>query len=408
MTKPRRKPKKPGPAPLADKRDQYLRLMAQGMSNSAACREVGINRKTGNRWRYGRKVVDRAGNVRVYLPITEVRESDAVSERFLSENERIVIADLLRAGNSLRTIARELARDPATISREVRRNRDPRTGKYHPFQAQRRASVRRARSKEGKIRRDPELKEFIQQRLDRRWSPEQICQALRTAFPDEPDRHLAHETIYQAVYLPHRGGLERAAGALRTGRPARRRRRHAAQRATRFIDPGTLISHRPREVDDRAVAGHWEGDLIVGTANRSAIGTLVDRTTRYVKLLHLPDSHSAENVRDALLHAFTDLPAELAHSLTWDQGSEMSRHDEFTRATGIPIYFCEPASPWQRGSNENTNGLLRQYFPKSTDLSIFSAEDLAFVAAELNSRPRRTLGWQTPADLFAKLVATLE
>ncbi|MDH6436019.1 IS30 family transposase [Streptomyces sp. SAI-144] len=165
---------------------------------------------------------------------------------------------------------------------------------------------------------------------------------------------------------------------------------------------------RPAEVDERAVAGHWEGDLIVGTANRSAIGTLVDRTTRYAKLLHLPDSHSAENVRDALLNAFTDLPAELAHSLTWDQGSEMSRHDEFTRATGIPVYFCEPASPWQRGSNEHTNGLLGQYFPKSTDLSIFSAEDLAFVAAELNSRPRRTLGWQTPADLFAKLVATLE
>ncbi|MBX7550466.1 IS30 family transposase [Streptomyces sp. tea 10] len=328
--------------------------MAQGMSNSAACREVGINRKTGNRWRYGRKIVDRAGNVRVYLPITEVRESDTVSERFLSEDERIVIADLLRAKKSLRAIARELGRDPATISREVRRNRDPRTGKYHPFQAQRRASVRRARSKEGKIRRDPELKEFIQQRLDRRWSPEQICQALRAAFPDEPDRHLAHETIYQAVYLPHRGGLERTAGTLRTGRPARRRRRRAAQRATRFIDPGTLISQRPAEVADRAVAGHWEGDLIVGTANRSAIGTLVDRTTRYVKLLHLPDSHSSENVRDALLHAFADLPAGLAHSLTWDQGSEMSRHDEFTRATGIPVYFCEPASPWQRGSNENT------------------------------------------------------
>ncbi|MDI5904768.1 MULTISPECIES: IS30 family transposase [Streptomyces] len=382
--------------------------MAQGMSNSAACREVGINRKTGNRWRYGRKVVDRAGNVRVYLPITEVRESDAVSERFLSEDERIVIADLLRAKKSLRAIARELGRDPATISREVRRNRDPRTGMYHPFQAQRRASVRRARSKEGKVRRDPELKEFIQQRLDRRWSPEQICQALRAAFPDEPDRHLVHETIYQAVYLPHRGGLERTAGTLRTGRPARRRRRRAAQRATRFIDPGTLISHRPAEVDDRAVAGHWEGDLIVGTANRSAIGTLVDRTTRYVKLLHLPDNRSAENVRDALLHAFADLPAGLAHSLTWDQGSEMSRHDEVTRATGIPVCFCEPASPWQRGSNENTNGLLRQYFPKSTDLSIVSAEDLAFVAAELNSRPRRTLGWQTPADLFAKLVATLE
>ncbi|MET9089760.1 IS30 family transposase, partial [Streptomyces sp. NPDC004237] len=213
---------------------------------------------------------------------------------------------------------------------------------------------------------------------------------------------------YPAVPLPRRGGLARTPGTLRPGRPARRRRRRAPPPATRFIDPGTLISHRPAEVDDRAVAGHWEGDLIVGTANRSAIGTLVDRTTRYVKLLHLPDSRSAENVRDALLHAFADLPAGLAHSLTWDQGSEMSRHDEFTRATGIPVYFCEPASPWQRGSNENTNGLLRQYFPKSTDLSIFSAEDLAFVAAELNSRPRRTLGWQTPADLFAKLVATLE
>lgn len=382
--------------------------MAQGMSNSAACREVGINRKTGSRWRYGRKVVDRAGNVRHYAPITEVRESDALSERFLSEDERIVIADLLQAGHSQRAIARELDRDPATISREVRRNSDPRTGKYHPFQAQRRAAVRRSRSKEGKIRRDPELKEFIQQRLDRRWSPEQICQALRIAFPDEPDRHLAHETIYQAVYLPHRGGLERTAGALRTRRPARRRRRRAEERATRFIDPGTLISERPVEVNDREVAGHWEGDLITGTANRSAIGTLVDRTTRYVKLLHLPGDHGAESVRDALVSAFAGLPPALAHSLTWDQGSEMSRHDEFTVATGVPVYFCEPASPWQRGSNENTNGLLRQYFPKSTDLSIFSVEDLAFVAAELNSRPRRTLGWQTPADLFAKLVATLE
>jgi transposase, IS30 family len=289
----------------------------------------------------------------------------------------------------------------------VRRNRDPRTGKYHPFQAQRRAAVRRARSREGKLRRDPELKEFIQQRLDRRWSPEQISQALRGAFPDEPDRHLAHETIYQAIYLPHRGGLERPPGALRSGRCARRRRR-VDQRATRFLDPGTPISQRPAEVADRQVAGHWEGDLIVGQGNRSAIGTLVDRTTRYVKLLHLPDGRGAEQVRDALLHAFADLPTELARSVTWDQGSEMCRHDEFTRVTSIPIYFCDPASPWQRGSNENTNGLLRQYFPKGTDLSIYSAEDLAFVAAELNDRPRKTLGWQTPAELFAKLVATLE
>jgi IS30 family transposase len=382
--------------------------MAQGMSNSAACREVGINRRTGTRWRYGRKEVDRTGRERVYAPITEERHLDGTSDRFLAEDERLVIADLLRSGNSLRAIARELGRSPATISREVRRNSDPRTGKYHPFQAQRRAAVRRARSKEGKIRRDPELKEFIQQRLDRRWSPEQICQALRTAFPDEPERHLAHETVYQAVYLPHRGGLERTPGALRSGRPARRRRRRPDERATRFIDPGTLISHRPEELNDRQIAGSWEGDLIVGKGNRSAIGTLVDRSTRYVKLLHLPGGRGAEQVRDALVHALGDLPAELARSVTWDQGSEMSRHDEFTRATGIPVYFCEPASPWQRGSNENTNGLLRQYFPKSTDLSLFGAEDLAFVAAELNSRPRKTLNWNTPANLFAKLVATLE
>ncbi|WUP30541.1 IS30 family transposase [Streptomyces europaeiscabiei] len=382
--------------------------MAQGMSNSAACREVGINRRTGTRWRYGRKEVDQTGRERVYAPITEERHRDGTSDRFLAEDERLVIADLLRSGNSLRAIARELGRSPATISREVRRNSDPRTGKYHPFQAQRRAAVRRARSKEGKIRRDPEPKEFIQQRLDRRWSPEQICQALRTAFPDEPERHLAHETVYQAVYLPHRGGLERTPGVLRSGRPARRRRRRPDERATRFIDPGTLISHRPDELNDRQIAGSWEGDLIVGKNNRSAIGTLVDRSTRYVKLLHLPGGRGAEQVRDALVHALGDLPAELARSVTWDQGSEMSRHDEFTRATGIPVYFCEPASPWQRGSNENTNGLLRQYFPKSTDLSVFGAEDLAFVAAELNSRPRKTLNWNTPANLFAKLVATLE
>ncbi|GAA4979129.1 IS30 family transposase [Nonomuraea thailandensis] len=289
MTKPFRRPKKLGPAPLADKRDQYLRLMAQGMSNSAACREVGVNRKTGNRWRYGRKIVDRAGNVRVYAPITEQPDDDTISPRFLSEDERIVIADMLRAGASLRAISRELKRSPDTISREVRRNRDERTGKYHPFRAQRRAAVRRARSKEGKVRRDPELKTYIQQRLDQRWSPEQISQDLRTAFPDEPDRHLAHETIYQAIYLSYRGGLERRPEALRTGRQARRRRRRGDERATRFIDPGKLIHQRPNDVEDRQVPGHWEGDLIVGQGTRSAIGTLVDRTTRYVMLLHLPN-----------------------------------------------------------------------------------------------------------------------
>ncbi|WP_425559312.1 IS30 family transposase [Catenulispora yoronensis] len=377
------------------------------MSNAAACREVGVDPKTGYRWRYGRTVVDRAGRERVYAPIAERREDGGLSSRFLSEDERIAIADLLRAGKTLRGIARELGRNPATISREVRRNSHPRTGKYHPFYAQQRAAVRRARSKDGKIRRDPELKAYIQQRLNQRWSPEQISRALRDAFPDESERHLAHETIYQAVYLTHRGGLDRRSGGLRTGRQARRPRRHADRRATRFIDPGTLISQRPADIDDRQEPGHWEGDLILGRGNRSAIGTLVDRTTRYVVLLHLPDGKSSEHVRDALVHVFADLPPQLARSLTWDQGSEMSRHDEFTRATGIPVYFCNPASPWQRGSNENMNGLLRQYFPKGTDLSLYSAEDLAVVAAELNDRPRKILDWDTPAELFGKLIATL-
>lgn len=183
---------------------------------------------------------------------------------------------------------------------------------------------------------------------------------------------------------------------LRTGRRSRRRRRRADQRTTRFVYPGEPVSQRPAEVADRLVAGHWEGDLIVGQGNRSAIGTLVDRTTRYVKLLHLPDGRGSEHVRDALVHTFASLPADLARSLTWDQGSEIGRHDEFTRATSIPVYFCELASPWQRGSNENTNGLLRQYFPKGTDLSIYSAEDLAYVAAELNERPRKTLAGRHP------------
>ncbi|WP_344982022.1 IS30 family transposase [Streptosporangium fragile] len=382
--------------------------MAQGMSNSAACRELGINRRTGTRWRYGRKEVDRTGRERIYAPITEQPDDGAISPRFLSEDERIAIADMLRTGASLRAIARELQRSPATISREVRRNRDPSTGTYHPFRAQRRATVRRARSKEGKVRRDSELKTYIQLRLNQRWSPEQISQDLRTAFPDEPERHLAHETIYQAIYLTYRGGLERLPDTLRTGRQARRRRRRADQRATRFIDPGKLIHQRPADIDGRQVPGHWEGDLIVGQGNRSAIGTLVDRTTRYVMLLHLPGGRTAEHVRDALIDVFADLPRELARSLTWDQGSEMSRHDEFTAATGIPVYFCEPASPWQRGSNENTNGLLRQYFPKGTDLSSYTADQLDAVAAELNNRPRKILGWQTPTELFAKLVATVD
>lgn len=381
--------------------------MAQGMSNSAACREVGVNRKTGNRWTYGRTVKNKTGKDYVYAPIAEKKDG-RVSERFLSEDERVQIADLLCAGHSLRSIARRLGRNPSTISRELRRNSNPTTGAYQPFQAQRRAVARRARSKEGKLRRDPELREFVELHLGKRWSPEQISRALPAAFPGQPERHLSTETIYQAIYLPHRGGLERAPGQLRTRRKHRRKRRRPDQRLTRFRVTGLTINERPAEAAGRAVPGHWEGDLIVGKDNRSAIGTLVDRSTRYVKLVHLPDGRGAEHVRDALVRTFADLPVSLARSLTWDQGSEMGRHDEFTRATNVPVFFCDPGSPWQRPTNENTNGLLRQYFPKGTDLSIHSAADLVAVAAELNDRPRKTLGWQSPARHFSRLIATVE
>ncbi|WMX44039.1 IS30 family transposase [Streptomyces roseicoloratus] len=252
------------------------------MSNSAACREVGVNRKTGNRWTYGRTVKNRNGKDYVYAPIAKKKDGQ-VSDRFLSEDERVQIADLLCAGHSLRSIARRLGRNPSTISRELHRNSNPATGAYQPFQAQRRAVARRARSKEGKLRRDPELKEFVELHLGKRWSPEQISRALPAAFPGQPERHLSTETIYQAIYLPHRGGLERAPGQLRTRRKHRRKRRRPDQRLTRFRVTGLTINERPTEAAGRAVPGHWEGDLIVGKDNRSAIGTLVDRTTRYVK-----------------------------------------------------------------------------------------------------------------------------
>jgi transposase, IS30 family len=218
--------------------------------------------------------------------------------------------------------------------------------------------------------------------------------------------HVCHETIYQALYVQGYGELRRElAKALRTGRAMRKPRRLAQQRQPRYSAPMVMISERPAEADDRAVPGRWEGDCIIGKNGSSAIGTLVERTTRYVLLVHLPIDRSAEHMRDALLDTVATLPAHLKRSLTWDQGSEMGRHHEFSVSADMPVYFCDPASPWQRGSNENTNGLLRQYFPKSTDLSVHTREDLAAVAAELNARPRKTLDWDTPAERLATLLA---
>jgi IS30 family transposase len=327
----------------------------------------------------------------------------------LREEERIYIADRLREKAGVRQIAAELDRSPSTISREIRRNCTVGTRglwHYRPHAAQARADARRPRPKPGKIRQNSELRTFVQDRLDLRWSPEQICQALRAQFPDRPEMHVVHETVYQALYVQGRGELRRdLARALRTGRTRRKPRRQAQQRQPRFRDPMVMISERPAEAEDRAVPGHWEGDLIIGKDGASAIGTLVERSTRYVMLLHLPGGRGTELVRDALVETVRTLPAHLKRSLTWDQGVEMGRHREFTVATDIPVYFCDPASPWQRGSNENTNGLLRQYFPKSTDLTVHTREHLDAVAAELNGRPRKTLGWETPAERLHKLLA---
>jgi IS30 family transposase len=349
--------------------------------------------------------------------LAEAADLDELAQRgrYLTLPEREIIALGWMAGLGVRTIAWVLGRAPSTVSRELRRNTYARTGpsgavrpssrRYGPWRAQRLAWARRRRPKPRKLARDPVLWEHVQQCLDKKWSPRQIAKTLPRVFPDQPERHVVHETIYQALYVQGRGELRRQiAAALRHGR-ARRRPRHDPQaRPSRFIEPMVMISDRPAEAQDRALPGHWEGDLIIGAGGRSAIVTLVERHTRYVLLARLPSGRDAVTVRDALAKTVQALPGHLWRSLTWDQGSEMARHHEFSLATGIPVYFCDPASPWLRGSNENTNGLLRQYFPKGTDLSVHDDEHLAAVAAELNGRPRETLGWDSPAQRLATLL----
>lgn len=389
---------------LVRERAAYFQLMEQGYSTREAARMIGIDLRTGKRWRNGWHSPPRG------RPVSPVRvmEEPASASRYLTENERVHVADRIREKASIRQIAGELGRSPSTISREIRRNRRlmPRGGwTYRPFEAHRRAEARRVRPKPGKIGQNFELRDFIQEHLMMRWSPEQICQALRTRFPDQPEMHVTHETIYQALYIQGRGGLRRElTRALRSGRAMRRPHRHAYKRVSGPIRQMVMIGDRPAEVADRAVPGHWEGDLIIGKDGRSAIGTLVERATRYVMLVHLPNGHSATATRDALAATVQTLPPRLWRSLTWDQGSEMAAHRSFTVTTNIPVYFCNPASPWQRGSNENTNGLLRQYFPKGTDLSAHGPDQLAAVAAELNSRPRKTLGWETPTERLGKIL----
>lgn len=388
---------------LTREREKFFELVANGVGFRAAARIVGVTYRTSKYWRSGHGADVRVGAGKAAPP--RVRPSrPLLSSRYLGEQDRIVIADRVREKWSIRAIARELGRSPSTISREIHRNSHASSG-YRPHAAQARADSRRPRPKDGKFALNPGLRAYVQERLERRWSPEQIARTLRRDFPDRPEMHVVHETIYLALYVQGRGHLRRELHkALRTGRARRKLRRQAQQRQPRYQDPMIMISDRPAEIEDRAVPGHWEGDLIIGKNQKSAIGTLVERTTRYVMLVHLPGDRGAESMRDALTSTIERLPAHLRRSLTWDQGSEMGGHKAFTIATGIPVYFCDPGSPWQRGSNENTNGLLRQYFPKGTDLSVHCPAELERVALELNTRPRKTLDWDTPAERLARLL----
>jgi IS30 family transposase len=329
----------------------------------------------------------------------------AVSGRYLQLWEREEIAVGLALKLPYREIAARLApgRSASTVSREIRRNSV--RGAYRAHLAQRNAEERTRRPKPAKLAVNGELREWVQKKLKGNWSPEQVSVRLKAAFPGRAEMRVSHETIYQSLYVQGRGALRRdLAVHLRTGRALRKPRRPEGSERRGKIPGMVMISDRPAEAADRAVPGHWEGDLIIGRAGKSAIGTLVERSTRFVLLLHLPDGHGADQVAAAMSEAMTGLPAVLRRSVTWDQGTEMAGHARFTVATGLPVYFCDPHSPWQRGSNENTNGLLRQYFPKGTDLSVHSRERLQAVADELNGRPRKTLGWATPAEALAEFL----
>ncbi|MEZ0114815.1 IS30 family transposase [Catenulispora sp. EB89] len=306
---------------------------------------VGVNPRTGREWRNGRSDPRRA--VRA-----DLLQGAVHSGRFLDEVERLTIAGLLDAGASVRSIAAELGRAASTVSREFRRDRHPTSGQYRPRSARTRAESRRPRPKPRKIDVFPELRAFVVAGLARKWSQEQICEALCMEFPDRPELHLAIETVYQALYVQGRGELRRElAEALRTGRIRRRPRRQVGTRQPRFTDPMVMICDRPAEVEDRAVPGHRESDLIIGKGQKSQIGTLVERSTRYVMLVHPPADRTAETMRAALTATVQTLPAHLVRSLTWDQGAELGGHKAYTIDTGVPVYFCDPGKPWQRASN---------------------------------------------------------
>ena len=362
-----------------------------GLGVEAAAGGAGVGRNAGWQW------VRQAGGVKGNGP-------SAVSGRFLQVWEREEIAVGVGRGLSCREIAGRLApgRSASTVSREVRRNSV--RGVYRAHLAQREAQERARRPKPAKLAAGDELREWVQGKLEMNWSPEEISARLKLEFPGRAEMRVSHETIYQSLYVQGRGALRRElVRHLRTGRALRQPRRREGERRGRI--PGMVnISERPAEARDRAVPGHWEGDLIEGRNGMSQIGTLVERSTRFTMLVPLPDGRTAAAVAAALTPVIAGLPGALRRSLTWDQGTEMAAHARIAVAADCAIYFCDPHSPWQRPSNENTNGLLRQYFPKGTSLSVHSPQHLAAVADELNGRPRKVLGWKTPAEVMAEFL----
>src|SRR5215211_2578087 len=428
----------PGRPPVARREDRqrFWAAIADGLSSEQAAVAAGVAPAVGVRW-----FRERGG----MPPVSQA----PLSGRYLSFREREEIAILTATGCGVRAIARRLDRSASTISRELRRNAATRSGglEYRATTAQWHADRSARRPKPTKLALNTALRTYVEERLasvvmapsgapvpgpavpwkgrrhgprkDRRWarawSPEQIARRLQVDFPDDLTMRISHEAIYQALFVQGRGVLRRELTAcLRTGRVLRVPRARVRRRGKGFVSPEIMLNQRPAEAADRAVPGHWEGDLILGLGS-SAIGTLVERTTRFTMLLHLPRlaghgeaprtkngpalaGHGAEAVRDAITRNIITLPEELRRSLAWDQGAEMAQHDRLKIDAGVQVYFCDPQSPWQRGTNENTNGLLRQYFPKGTDLSVHSADEIAAVAAALNSRPRKTLGWKTPAE----------
>ncbi|MGA7148133.1 MAG: IS30 family transposase [Microbacterium sp.] len=387
---------------------EFWAQVALGLSVVDAGGAVGVSRATAQR------LFARCGGV---IPSRSEPVTDPVNGRSvrLSFSEREDIARYDAQGLGVRQIAREMGRSPGTISRELARSRSG-DGHYRASVAQQNTDQRARHggtARPAKLATNLRLRREVQNRLAKNDSPEQIAERLRVDFPDEPEMWVSHETIYQSIYIQGRGGLKRElAKHLRTGRSLRKPQRQGEARRARGerIKDMISITERPEvdDVDGLRIPGNWEGDLILGAENRTAIGTLVERATGYLILLHLPHNHGAIAVQEAITHAVAGLPDLMRKTLTWDQGIEMANHAKTAEATGLDIYFCDPASPWQRPSNENTNGLLRQYFPKGTNLSFHGPGILERVAIEMNNRPRKRLAWATPAEAYDKLLTEHE